>query len=294
MASCPLVRNRRFKGSARDQGLHRVGDVLGRDPLPGPDQRVPGFLPHVGQVHRLHPVRDPPRAAHVLALRARRASALLLLPRLVQRPDRHPPAPRPAGRGIQPGRRVPPDLAHRRGLIPRRPVQQPLRPRRRPVPRLLGDRPPVPRRQVAHQRVHVLTGRQPRLRPHKARPDQPQQGRPLPQRPPGPYPGSSSRLVFICPHKHMIPRRLPLSHGNLDALASQQLRTPLDAAVLVLIGSDSRRSRPGCSSNTWSAHATGPGCPAGRRLHATAPSHPMRGLPTFATISLGRQNDSSG
>jgi hypothetical protein len=30
----------------------------------------------------------------------------------------------------------------------------------------------------------------------------------------------------------MIPRRLPLSHGNLDALASQQLRTPLDAAVL--------------------------------------------------------------
>jgi hypothetical protein len=30
----------------------------------------------------------------------------------------------------------------------------------------------------------------------------------------------------------MIPRRLPSSHGNLDALASQQLRTPLDAAVL--------------------------------------------------------------
>jgi catechol 2,3-dioxygenase-like lactoylglutathione lyase family enzyme len=32
----------------------------------------------------------------------------------------------------------------------------------------------------------------------------------------------------------MIPRRLPSSHGNLDALTSQQLRTPLDAAVLGL------------------------------------------------------------
>ena len=61
--------------------------------------------------------------------------ALLLLARLVQRPDRHPPAARPAGRRVQPGRRVLPDLAHRRGLVPRGPVQQPLR--------LAGDRSPA-------------------------------------------------------------------------------------------------------------------------------------------------------
>ena len=135
--------------------------------------------------------------------------------RLVQRPDRHPAAPGPAGRRVQPGRHVFPDLAHRRGLVPRGPVQQPLHPGRRLIARLLADRPAVPRRQVAGQRVHVLPGLQPGLRPGEARPEQLYQGRPFPQRPPCPYPGSSSRLVFICQHKHMIPRRLLSSHRNL-------------------------------------------------------------------------------
>ena len=141
--------------------------------------------------------------------------ALLLLARLVQRPDRHPPPPRPAGRLVQPGRRVLPDLAHRRLLVPRRPAQQPLRPVRRPVPGMLGDRPPVPRRQLAGQRGHVLARLQPRLRPGEARPQQAHQDRPLPHRPAGPYPGSSSRPCFICSHKLMISGRLPSFHGNL-------------------------------------------------------------------------------
>ena len=117
------------------QGLHRVGDVLRGNPLPCPGQRVAGLLPHIGQVHRVDPVRDPARAPHVLPLHARRRAALLLLARLVQRPDGHPPAARPAGRVVQPGRRVPPDLAHRRPLVPRRPAQQPLRPSRATGPR---------------------------------------------------------------------------------------------------------------------------------------------------------------
>ena len=57
---------------ASDQRLHRVLDVLGRDPLPGAGQRVAGLLPHVGQVHRVDAVRDTARAAHVLPLDARR------------------------------------------------------------------------------------------------------------------------------------------------------------------------------------------------------------------------------
>ena len=138
----------------------------------------------------------------------------------------------PAGRGVQPGRRVLPDLAHRRGLVPRRPVQQPLGLVRRPVARLLADRPPVPRRQVADQRVQVLPGLQPRLRPRKARPEQPHQGRPLPQRPPCPYPGISSRLVFICHHKHMIPRRLPLISRESPDPHVPAAQDPIGAAVL--------------------------------------------------------------
>ena len=86
-------------------------------------------------------------------------------------------------------------------FVPRGTVQQPLRPGRRLVAGLPAYRPPVPRRQVAHQRVQVLPGLQPRLRPGKARPQQPHQGRPLTKRPPCPYPGITSRLVFICQHK---------------------------------------------------------------------------------------------
>ena len=66
-------------------GLHRVGDMLGRDPLPGPDQRVPGPLPHAGQVHGGDPVGHLPRAPQVVALRARRGFAGFLLPGLIAR-----------------------------------------------------------------------------------------------------------------------------------------------------------------------------------------------------------------
>jgi hypothetical protein len=79
MASCPLVRNR-VQGQARDQRPHRVLHLLFRDPLPRAGQAVAGLLPHVGQVHRVDPVRDPSRAAHVLALHARGAAAVLSWP----------------------------------------------------------------------------------------------------------------------------------------------------------------------------------------------------------------------
>ena len=168
--------------------------------------------------------------------------------------DRHPPTPRPAGRVVQPGRGVFPDLAHRRGLVPLGAAQQPLGLTRCPVARLLGGRPSVPRRQVAGQRGHVLPRLQPRLRPREARPQQSHQGRPLPRRLADPYPGSGSRLVLICPHKHMIPRRLRSSHGNHPTQTSLQLKTQLDAAVLegrhpkVMAGpgeAGSRLRRPG-------------------------------------------------
>jgi hypothetical protein len=95
----------------------------------------------------------------------------------------------------------------------------------RPVPGLLGDRPAVPRRQAAGRRVDVLARLQPGLRPREARPEQPRQGRPFPRRPPCPCPCDSSRLVFICPHEHMIPRRLscltgipePSRHGSSES-----------------------------------------------------------------------------
>src|ERR1035437_2028352 len=56
----------------RPQRLHRIRDVLTRYPLPEPDQRVPGLLPHIGQVNRIDSVRDPVRAAHMLTLDAGR------------------------------------------------------------------------------------------------------------------------------------------------------------------------------------------------------------------------------
>jgi hypothetical protein len=201
---------------SRDQGLHRVLDLLFRDPLPGADQRVARLLPDVGQVHRVDAVRDPARAAHVLPLDARRAGSLLLLACLVQCRHGHPLPAAPAGRLVQACRGMLPDLAHRGLLIPRRPVQQPLGTVRRPVPAILSDRPPVPRRQLAGQRVHVLPRLQPCLRPREARPQRPQQGRPLPHGPARAYPGSSSRLVFICPHKQHDRGRLRSRHSNLS------------------------------------------------------------------------------
>jgi hypothetical protein len=139
---------------------------------------------------------------------------------------------RPPGRIVQPGYRIPPDLAHRRRLVPRSPVQQPLLPVRRPVPGVLCDRPPVPRRQVAGQRGHLLARVQPRLRPGEAGPQQAQQDRPLPHRPAGPYPGGSSRPCFICSHKLTISGRLPPFHSNPKPPTSHQVRTQLVTAVL--------------------------------------------------------------
>ena len=97
MASCPFVRNPRSSGrpvtsdftgsSTCSRGIH----------CRAPTSAWPGLLPDVGQVHGVDPVRDPARAAHVLALHPGRRGALLLLARLVQRPDRQPPAPATGG-----------------------------------------------------------------------------------------------------------------------------------------------------------------------------------------------------
>ena len=73
MARLALSAEPQVQGQPRDQGLHRVLDVFGRDPLPCPGlpgQHVAGLLPHVGQVHRVDPVRDAPGAAHVLPFHA--------------------------------------------------------------------------------------------------------------------------------------------------------------------------------------------------------------------------------
>jgi hypothetical protein len=80
------------------QGPHRILDVLFGDPLPEPDQRVPGVLPHQRRVHRVNPVRHAVRAPHVLAFDAGSAFAFLLLPCLIQGQHRQPalpPAPFP-------------------------------------------------------------------------------------------------------------------------------------------------------------------------------------------------------
>ena len=56
----PLGAEGQVQRQPRDQGLDRVGDLLGRDPLAGADQCVPGAFPHVGQVHGVDPVRHLP------------------------------------------------------------------------------------------------------------------------------------------------------------------------------------------------------------------------------------------
>ena len=159
-----------------DQRLDRVLDVLAGNPLPGADQRVPGLLPHVGQVHRVDPVGHLPRAPQVLALDSRGGLAGLFLPGLVDRPDHQaappPPAPR---RVLQPGRREPAHHAHRGEGVPARVIEQPLGPVRRLVPGVPGDAPPVSLRQLAHHRGGVLARLQPRLRPGETRPQQRQQ-----------------------------------------------------------------------------------------------------------------------
>ena len=185
---------RQVRRQPGDQRLDRVLDVLARDPLPGPDQRVPGALPHVAQVHGVDPVRHPARAPHVLAVGARRGTARLLLTGLVDRADRHPAAPAPPRCLLKPGHGEPPHHAHRRGRVPDRVVQQPLGLVRRPVPGMPGNGPPVHPRQLAGQRRHVLARLQPRLCAGKTRPQQPHQLGPFPKPQPGAYPCGSSRL----------------------------------------------------------------------------------------------------
>src|SRR5205807_1195461 len=68
-----------------------------------------------------------------------------------------------------------------------RAAEQPLGPQRRPVPHPLRDRPPVPLGQVTGQRPDVLARLQPRLRPHKTRPQQRQQLTTFLGRQGGPY-----------------------------------------------------------------------------------------------------------
>ena len=203
-ASCPFVRNRRSGGSPVTRNVTGSVTCSRGNPLPGADQRVPGTLPDIGQVHRVHAVGDPAGAPHVLPLDAGRGGPLLLLPCLIQDPGPQPARPAvPPGGPVQPGRGEPAHDAHRRLSIPAGMIQQPLRPVRRRVPAEPGDAPPVPLRQVAHHRRHVFARLQPHLRPREARPQRLQQARPFPQRRSRAYPDGSSRLRFSCHHKHM-------------------------------------------------------------------------------------------
>ena len=189
-------------GQPRDQGRHRVGDLLAGDPLPGADQRVPGALPHIGQVHRVDPVGDAPGAAHVLALDARRGGAVLFLPGLVQRPGPHPARPPVPPRGpVQPGHREPAHDAHRRPGCPSWhdsaaaascPASRPRRTgrcstrcapagRSSPPPRTC---PPAATPASARSTAAATPGPVP-----------------VPPAPCGAYPDGSSRLRFSCQHK---------------------------------------------------------------------------------------------
>ena len=115
-----LGAERQVRRQAHDQGLHRVLDVLAGNPLPGADQRVPGLLPHVGQVHGVDPVGHLARAPQVLPLDPAGGLAGLFLPGLVDRPDHQAAAPPPApGRLLQPGHREPAHHAHRGEACPR-------------------------------------------------------------------------------------------------------------------------------------------------------------------------------
>ena len=126
-----------------------------------------------------------------MALDAGRVLALLDLPGLIDRPDGQAP---PAGGLIQARHSKPAHHRHGRERVPDCPVQQPLGPIRGPVASMLGDRPAVPLGDLAHQHGGVLARLQPRLHPHKARPQQFQQFSALSPTQPGTYPGGSSRL----------------------------------------------------------------------------------------------------
>jgi hypothetical protein len=80
-------------GSAHGHGPDRIAQVLGRNPFPGADQRVPGPFPHIRQVHGVDPVGHVAHAAQILPLHPGRASTRLDLARFVDRTDRQAPPP---------------------------------------------------------------------------------------------------------------------------------------------------------------------------------------------------------
>ena len=139
----PLGPEPQVQRQPHDQGPDRVGDVLAGDPLPGADQRVPGLVPHAGQVHGVDPVGHP--SAHPMYWRLTPGGGLsrFFLPGLVDRADHHPAPPPAPRRLLQALGREPAHHAHRGGGVPARVVQKPLRPVRRPVPAMPGDAPPV-------------------------------------------------------------------------------------------------------------------------------------------------------
>jgi hypothetical protein len=87
MASSALVRKNQALGQGHGQRVRRVADVPGRDPLPGADQRMPGLLAHIRQVHRGDAIGNLAHASQILPFDAGRGSALLGLAGLIDRPD---------------------------------------------------------------------------------------------------------------------------------------------------------------------------------------------------------------
>jgi len=187
----PLGAEHQVVWQAHDQRLHRVLEVLGRYPLPGADQRVPGLLPHIRQVHHSDPVRHLAHTPQVLPLTpavAHPCFCWLVSPIAPIRSARRPPWRRAASSS--------PATTNRRTTPIAAKVSQTARLSSRwsaAAPGLL----PVALGQVTGQGADVLARLQPRLGPHKAAPQQSQQLTTFPGRQRGPNPGSSSRLRFV-------------------------------------------------------------------------------------------------
>jgi hypothetical protein len=117
-------------------------------------------------------------------------------------------------RSLLAGRQKPAHHAHRREDIPHRPVEQPLRPVRRLVSGMLGDRRAIALRQPADQRTHILARLQPRLGPHKTRPQHRYQLSALPGAQPRPILAAAAASDFVVLTNHMIARRLPRTEAG--------------------------------------------------------------------------------
>jgi hypothetical protein len=156
---------------AHDRRFHRITDVIGRDPFPRADQRVPGAFPHIGQVHGIDPVGQLADAAQVLPLYPGGQLARLDLAGFVDRAHRQaaPPSGR-AGSLIQPGHGKPAHHPHRRDGVPHRAAEQPLGLVRRTISDLRRDGPPVAPGDLARHGGRVLARLQPRPGPRETRP----------------------------------------------------------------------------------------------------------------------------